>query len=256
MEDKIFSPYFVQKDVFRSLSEADNEVTTFCVTQTKWRLSKLWLSLRSLCLASSFRDSFLLTTWDTHNNSVHVWAGLKWKKVIFTSLKDGLRVKGRQEDAVSWPAEDIERHSSGLHLTSVYMCVCVCVCFHACILVLVHWAAFVTFIDNRQFAQQRCRLLRELLKNLQPNTQHTHTPVLCYVFVFSFDLFKWDSDQSLVEPVAVVVVQTSSKIVRQLTGFNVTSQLIGRDQDHLTGSTDMKRAFNSKVFLSLADILN
>lgn len=62
--------------------------------------------------------------------------------------------------------------------------------------------------------------------------------VNCISFIFIS--FK-NSDQSLVKPVAVVVVQTSSKIIRQLTGFDVASQLIGRNQDHLTGG--MKRAY-------------
>lgn len=63
--------------------------------------------------------------------------------------------------------------------------------------------------------------------------------LLSYKNIKEIHLFKYNKpDQSLVEPVAVVVVQTSSKIVRQLAGFNVTSQLIGRNQDHLTGSKD------------------
>lgn len=182
MEDKIFSPYFVQKDVFRSLSEADNEVTTFCVTQTKWRLSKLWLSLRSLCLASSFRDSFLLTTWDTHNNSVHVWAGLKWKKVIFTSLKDGLRVKGRQEDAVSWPAEDIETHSSGLHLTSVYMCVCACVFTHAYLSLSTELLLSLSLIIDSSPSSDVDSFVN--FSKTCNQTHNTLTPQYCVMFLF------------------------------------------------------------------------
>lgn len=46
------------------------------------------------------------------------------------------------------------------------------------------------------------------------------------------------TDQPLAEPVAVVVLQASSKVVRQLTGFDVAGQLVGRHQDHLAGSKD------------------
>lgn len=42
--------------------------------------------------------------------------------------------------------------------------------------------------------------------------------------------------QPLAEPVAVVVLQAASKVVRQLSGLNVASQLVGRHQDHLSGS--------------------
>lgn len=49
--------------------------------------------------------------------------------------------------------------------------------------------------------------------------------------------------QSFVEPVTVVVGQTSAKIIRQLARFDVASELIRRNQDHLNQrmSADLKR---------------
>lgn len=105
-----------------------------------------------------------------------------------------------------------------------------CVCEN--ILVLIHRAAaLVTIINNRQLVQQRRRLLCKLLKNLQRVKEVTMTTSrwgnINQECKNRSIVNKPVTHQPLVEPVAVVVVQTSAKVVRQLTRFNVTGELIG-----------------------------
>lgn len=80
-------------------------------------------------------------------------------------------------------------------------------------------------------------------KNLHWNSSHKfikkneHNPVFLEVV----------TDQPLVEPVNVIILQTPSKLVGQLARLNVAGELISRDQDHLHTHTNLLREIISYI---------